>query len=251
MKTAWVDGALGGAISPFDPGFLHGDSVFETMRAAATRVVEQGAHLDRLARAARAIEIDLPDRARIEAAIAETLAAAGEAHARVRAIVTRASLVVTVEPCAPLAADPAPIAIAVVDVPLSDPRTLDPSIKTGSYLPNLRAQRAARATGADEGVRLTIDGAVATGATSNLFAVIGGTLVTPPLALGIRDGVTRARVVAVTDARELRFGPDELAAADEVFVTSSIRGVAPAGRTGPRTREIAHAYLAFATRGAG
>jgi branched-chain amino acid aminotransferase len=257
---AWVDGALGGRVSPFDAGFLYGESVWETMRAAAARVIDRDAHVARLAVAARALGLALP--AALDAAIDETLAAAAEPHARVRAIVTPTSLVITAEPCAALSSTP--LALAIVDVPLSDPRTLDPTLKTGSYLPNRRALAAARGQGGDEAVRLGPGGAVASGATSNLFAVIDGVLVTPPLALGLRDGVTRARVRALApDAIERTFGPDELARASEAFVTSSIRGVAPAAQLlrtggpvvwpapGPRTREIAEAYLAFASRGAG
>jgi branched-chain amino acid aminotransferase len=254
--VAWVDGALDGRVSPFDAGFLYGESVFETMRAHGARVIDRDAHRARLAAAARALGLEVP--AALDAALDEAIAAAAEPHARVRAIVTPGSLVVTAEPCAPLAA--IPLALALVDVPLSDPRTLDPSLKTGSYLPNRRALAAARAQGADEAVRLGPGGAVASGATSNLFAVIDGALVTPPLALGVRDGVTRARVRALApDAVERAFGPEALARASEAFVTSSIRGVAPAASLagvvgwpapGPRAREIAEAYLAFASRGA-
>ena len=127
---------------------------------------------------------------------------------------------------------PAAVALAVVDVPLTDPRALDPALKTGAYLPNLRAVRAARGRGADEALRRDRDGWVATGATSNLVAVVGGRIVTPAIAAGIRPGVTRARLLALAataghpiDERSLTDA--ELVGADALVITSSIRGVVP------------------------
>ncbi len=254
--ATWVDGVLGGGVSPLDPGFLYGESVFETMRAAGHRVIDLDAHLSLLAGAARAIGIAAPPDAHLRAALAETIAAAAEPDLRVRVIATaRPSIVVTAEPCPPPAI-PAPLSLAIVDRPLCDPRTLDPSLKTGAYRDHRLALR--DAAPADEAIRLTAGGQVACCATANLFAVIDGALVTPPASLGIRRGTVRARVLELSDARELAFTPAELARASELFVTSSIRGVAPAELVGtaprapgPRTRAVALAYLAFATRGAG
>jgi para-aminobenzoate synthetase/4-amino-4-deoxychorismate lyase len=68
----------------------------------------------------------------------------------------------------------------------------------------------------------------------NLFAVRDGTLRTPPLDGRILPGTTRAATIAVArmegiEVRERRLDRDDLFAADEVFVTGSVRGVEPAG----------------------
>ncbi len=73
-----------------------------------------------------------------------------------------------------------------------------------------------------------------------MFVVKGGRLATPPVDAGILAGITRAHVLdAATaagvpvDERTLR--PEDLYAADEVFVTSSIRELLPVVRVDGRT----------------
>jgi branched-subunit amino acid aminotransferase/4-amino-4-deoxychorismate lyase len=231
---AWVDGDPQAGVSPFDGGFLYGDAVFETVRAIDGRAIELEAHLDLLAHAAAALELPLPGRDRLVAALAPALATAGDQ--RLRLIVTRgagagATVVVTAEP---RVAPPAALTVAVVDHPLGDPRTLDPALKTGAYLPNLRALRAGQRRGADEALRRDRAGRIATGATSNLIAIVAGRVVAPPRAAGIRPGVTRARVLALAGARglvveERDLDDAELVGADGLLIASSIRGVVPVG----------------------
>jgi para-aminobenzoate synthetase/4-amino-4-deoxychorismate lyase len=79
------------------------------------------------------------------------------------------------------------------------------------------------------------DGSVLEGSRSNVFAVRDGAVITPPTDGRILPGVARARAIEVARAagievveRELRI--DELAAADEVFMTGGVRGVEPVGR---------------------
>jgi para-aminobenzoate synthetase / 4-amino-4-deoxychorismate lyase len=69
---------------------------------------------------------------------------------------------------------------------------------------------------------------------ANVFAARDGALVTPRTDGRILPGIARAGAIEVARAagievRELRLGRDELLAADEVFLTGSVRGVAPAG----------------------
>ena len=69
---------------------------------------------------------------------------------------------------------------------------------------------------------------------SNVFAVLGGALVTPPLDGRVLPGVARARVIELARAAGISVAEqaltlDELASADEVFLTGGVRGVEPAG----------------------
>jgi para-aminobenzoate synthetase/4-amino-4-deoxychorismate lyase len=78
------------------------------------------------------------------------------------------------------------------------------------------------------------DGAVLEGSRSNLFAVAGGVVVTPPTDGRILPGVARARTIELARAAgievvERPLTLDELAAADEVFMTGGVRGVEPVG----------------------
>lgn len=77
------------------------------------------------------------------------------------------------------------------------------------------------------------DGAVLEAARANVFAVRDGVLSTPPLDGRILPGITRAQVLETAAAlgievEEAELSRDDLLAAEEVFLTGSVRGVEPA-----------------------
>lgn len=267
--VVWLDGALrdplAPALSALDRGLLYGDGVFTVLRGRGGRAVELAAHLAQLEADAGALLLRAPPRGLLEQAVAEALTAFGPAPARVRVVLTggrgglsvrlamrtEGHLLVMVE-----AAAPAPMgarAVVLAEPMLAPSSTWAP--KTLSYWPSLWAREQAAARGADEGLRLFPGSLVGEGAAANLFAVLGGELVTPP-PLGIRPGVTRARVLALAAARgvptrQRPISEAELHAADELFLTSSIAGVVPiveldgAGRRpGTLTAELGAAYEA-------
>ncbi len=101
---------------------------------------------------------------------------------------------------------------------------------------------------------------------SNLFLQTAGVLVTPPLSCGALPGMTRAAVLDLArgldmPTAERAFDVDELAGADEALLTSSLRGLAPLVRIGPRrlwrgtpgalTRKLTVAYTALVARECG
>jgi branched-chain amino acid aminotransferase len=247
-------------ISIFDRGLLYGDGLFEVLRTLRGKPVWLDDHLARLAAAAQ--ELVLPVPRALADWVRAAIGAAGAGDHRVRVIVTRgpgaigarfASLgggraIVVVEPLAPL---PREVSLAIVDWPLA--RRPGPARKTLAYPDHAIARELAAAAGADEAVRLDADGNVAECATANIFAVIAGTVVTPPLA-GVLPGVTRARVLALAaglgiPCEQRRLSVPELRAADEVFATSAVRGVIPVTRldaavraAGPVTQRLAEAY---------
>jgi branched-chain amino acid aminotransferase len=268
-------------ISIFDRGFLYGDSVYETIGTAHGRLFAARDHLDRLERSATRIGLRVPPRAEIERAVADTVEAAANPESRVRVILTRGvgkldldpaaaddtQLIVIVFPLGP----PTPemyekgVAVAIVSVTRNHPRAIDPAVKSGNYLNNVLALgEARRRSGAYEAILCGADGSVAEGASSNVFAVIGGEVRTPPPDAGILDGITRAKVLDLGRAHgvplaERRISPDELRGADEAFITSATRGVLPvtriderpvgSGTPGPVTRRLMALYDELARRG--
>lgn len=262
-------------ISVFDRGFLYGDSVYETLRTSGGRLVELGAHLDRLRRSAEGIAFELPFAdAEITDAVNQTLAAAGNDDSRIRLIVTRGT--------GPIALDTrvaeSPVMVVIVS-PLVLPTAAEyeqgipavlvreregsirPGLKTGNYLGNILALRRAHELGAEDAIMCNADGAVAEGATSNLFIVIAGSVHTPSLATGLLAGITRGVVIRLLRERlglptcERTVLPGELRGADELFLTSSVRGIMPvttldgatigAGTAGPITRRVMLVYDDF------
>jgi branched-chain amino acid aminotransferase len=281
----YIDGAVclqeEAKVSVFDRGFLYGDSVYETIGTAYGRLFAARDHLVRLERSAERIGLSAPPRAEIERAIAETMEAAGNAESRVRVILTRGVGKLDLDPASaidtrlvvivfPLGA-PTPemfdkgVAVAIVSVTRNSPLAIDPAVKSGNYLNNVLALgEARRSRKAYEAILCGGDGSVAEGSTSNVFAVVGGEVRTPPLEVGILDGITRAKVIALCrDAgipfAERRMSPDELRAADEAFITSATRGVLPvttiderplgAGIPGPVTRRLMSLYDELARKG--
>jgi branched-subunit amino acid aminotransferase/4-amino-4-deoxychorismate lyase len=74
------------------------------------------------------------------------------------------------------------------------------------------------------------DGSVLEAARANVFAVRDGALFTPPLDGRILPGVTRARVLEIAagagaEAHEEPLSRGDLLAAEEVFLTGSVRGI--------------------------
>jgi branched-chain amino acid aminotransferase len=127
----------------------------------------------------------------------------------------------------------------------------------GNYLASALALRTARDAGAVEALVINRDNMVVEGTTSNVFAVVGGVLATPPLECGILAGITRARIIDIAMAEgmpvELRaMTRDEILRSDELFLTSSVREVLPVvvvdgrtigtGRPGPITQKLHRAF---------
>ena len=103
-------------------------------------------------------------------------------------------------------------------------------IKSTSLLPNVLAKNNAIAAGFDEAAFVD-GGCVTEGSASNIFAVVGGKLVTHPVGSKVLPGITRAIVIELAtelgievDERAIR--EDEAPRADELFVTSTTREVA-------------------------
>jgi branched-chain amino acid aminotransferase len=169
------------------------------------------------------------------------------------------TIAMVVKPLETLAASDYERGIAVVSVSVrrNSPQALDPAIKSINLLNNILAVREAQSRGAGEALLLNERGEVAEGASSNVFVVRAGALVTPPLSAGILAGITRAVVLDLAaelrvPAREQTLWPRDLAEAHEVFITSSLREVAPVtwldgqkvgeGRPGTLTRRMLAAY---------
>jgi branched-subunit amino acid aminotransferase/4-amino-4-deoxychorismate lyase len=109
--------------------------------------------------------------------------------------------------------------------------------KTLNYWSRRLAYEQGRARGADEVLCATPDGRYWEGTRTNLFLVSGGSLRTSGLDGPVLPGIMRGLVLELAPsvglslaAAQPGFAADELAAADEVFLTNAVRGVVPVGR---------------------
>ena len=258
----------------FDRGFLYGDGVFESMRAAQGRIFRLEAHLDRLERSAALAEFEgLPARSLLAAELDELLQANGLADARLRLTLTRGAG----RPGDYVGAEGAPTRVATVTafhgldpehyergVALAVSRrqsvpaaVLDASIKTTSRLSAVLARREAARAGAFEAALLDADGCLTEGTTSNVFLVRAGRLLTPAIDGNALPGVTRAVVLETARAAgipvdERALPRDLLHEADEIFLTNTSWEVLPVtrvddrpaggGRPGPITLALLSGY---------
>ncbi|MBN9163106.1 MAG: hypothetical protein BGO98_12755 [Myxococcales bacterium 68-20] len=157
-----------------------------------------------------------------------------------------------------------PIRVAVFDdARKAAPEVLPPDTKAaGAYLGPMLARKRAIAAGADDVVLLDRDGDIAEAPIANAFAVVAGTLWTPPLGR-VLPGITRDSVLALArdegiPVREERLPLDVFTSADEAFLTSTSLPIAPIGwvngrplreASGPVTTRIVE-RIAAAQRGA-
>jgi branched-subunit amino acid aminotransferase/4-amino-4-deoxychorismate lyase len=263
----WVDGRLlpaeGAHLSVFDRGFQLGDGVFETLRVRAGHPTELAEHIARLRRSAGGLDIALPGDidARLAIGIAELLAAdrldGPEGDASVRITVSRgpyrgrgllppdevvaATVAIQAWPVVP--ASPAHLERGlhlIASAVRRDPADPLIGLKTTSRADYVYARLEARRAGADDALFLTTDGDLSEGTTANIFLVrlaIDGVpeLATPSLECAILPGTTRSWLLAWA-ARvglrplECRLSREDLATANEAFLSSSVAGVLPVTR---------------------
>jgi len=98
-------------------------------------------------------------------------------------------------------------------------------VKSTSYGENVRALAFALERGASEAILLNTAGNLCEGTGANIFCVFGTEVVTPPLSSGPLAGITRDLVCEWNDVTEADLTLAEAQAADEVFITSSLRDV--------------------------
>ena len=292
-ETVWINGAFvdrsDARVSAFDAGFVHGVGLFETMIATRAGVRRMGAHLARLAASAKALGLTESLRTpalgeAVELVVERSGLATGDGAARVRLSVTGGDLNMlagsgrgpsdptVVIHASPRAEYPAPMFEKGVTLGIAEAKAnpLNPfeGHKTLDYWWRLRALQDAASRGLGEALVLQVTNHVCGGAVSNLFAVRGGSLLTPlahteegggALHSPVLPGITRASVIA--DAEAMGVGTErrlvtieDVLDADELFLTNSGWGVLPvvrvegkeigSGEPGELTNRLRGAWLA-------
>ena len=145
-----------------------------------------------------------------------------EPESLLRLVVTRGGRRIAIGE--PLPARPSTARVATVTY--APTRVLN-GLKTLSYAANMLAGRLAKEQGADEALLVTPHGRVLEGPTWTFFWVAGGRLHTPPLADGILDSITRRHLLAACEVTEAPCTLDDIRAAEEAFIASSVREVMP------------------------
>ncbi len=270
MDRVYLDGRFVPAdqacVPVTDRGLLFGDSVYEVIPAYGGRPFRLEQHLARLRRSLAAIRMSDPlDDARWRAIVEELCADADGEDRSVYLQITRGDqptrahrIPERVTPrviafAAPIATrDPRIAEQGIAAITRPDIRWARCDIKATTLLANVLAQAEALEKGAEDAIFLR-DGQATEGTASNLFIVLDGLLITPPNGTCLLPGITRDLVLELArDAgiahTEAAIAEADLRRAEEIWLTSSTREIAPVvrldgepvgeGRPGPHWRRM-------------
>lgn len=229
-----------------DVGMTRGQAAFETIRVYAGRPFALAEHLDRLLMGAGRLGLPPVARADLEAVAHQALQAAATPDCALRYYWTggregegRSVVLATVSPIPAGFDEQRLVGLTVASMSLgvdSTPRDQLPwllsGVKSTSYAVNMAARAEAVRRGAEDALFLTVDGYVLEGPTSNVWWRHGRTLFTPSTDLGVLAGVTRTQIKALGTAagyalEEGRYPVDDVATADEAWMSSSVRELMP------------------------
>jgi branched-chain amino acid aminotransferase len=248
--VAWEDAK----VHVLTHGLHYGTGVFEGLRAyettRGTAIFRHQDHLDRLFKSAQLYYMPIPyTREELRQATHELLIANGLRECYIRPIVFRGYGTMGLLPLE------APVDVSVAAWPwgaylgeesgrtgirakVSTWRRLpsdsvNPQAKaSGTYLNSILAKIEATKAGYDEAILLDPAGFVCEGSGENLFMVAEGQVVTPSLASGALDGITRRSLIQIAqdldyEVIERSIARAELYLADEVFVTGTAAELVP------------------------
>lgn len=265
MDTYYIDGEFiedeQAKISVNDLSIIRGFGVFDFLRTYNTFPFHLDAHINRLERSARLLGLQLPEsKENISNIVKETLARNDHKESNIRLVVTGGLSNDGITP-----GNSPKLLIMVTSVkPMPDTWYSDgakvitshverfmPGAKSINYIPAILCQNEARIQQAIEAVYVDKNGYMLEGTTSNFFAFIGDSLITPPCNR-VLPGITRQVVLALAEGKytivERELHKDEVRLLDEAFICSSIREIVPVvaidsikigdSKPGARTRNI-------------
>lgn len=276
MTTAYLNGQflpLSEARVPvLDRGYLFGDGVYEVIPAYSGNVFRLAAHLQRLDRSLKGIRLHNPLDHEEWREMIHQLLGFNQASNGDLAIYLQVSRGNSPTRQHGLPANPTPTVLAftwpltgvpeevqskgVTAVCVEDFRWHRCDIKAIALLANVMLADVALSKGHNEAI-LHRKGVVTEGASSNVFAIIDGKLVTPPKSELILHGITRDFILELAgeaglDINECELSMDELRQAEEIWISSSTREIFPvteldgiktgSGLPGPQWRKVYELY---------
>lgn len=277
MAKIWMDGELvdwhDATVHVLTPTLHYGWGVFEGIRAYETdrgpAVFQHRAHMERLHKSARILEMEIPYSVdELMAATRELIRVNGPRSCYIRPIAYLGYGQIGLNPL------PSPVKVAIAIFPwgtyLGDEGLANgvraktsswvriganmiptQSKCCGVYINSSLAKVEALKAGYDEAILLNEHGNVAEGSGENVFIVKDGVLMTPPLTAGILEGISRKAVMRFAHDLDIQFVETDLLRhdlylADEAFYSGTAVEVTPIrsvddreiGAPGPVTKQI-------------
>ncbi|HEU0169324.1 MAG TPA: D-amino-acid transaminase [Chloroflexota bacterium] len=262
-------------VSVLDRGFMLADGIYEVMRVYGGKPFALDRHMARLQRSAAQLELTLqPPAEELGRLCLELVRANGLQEGTIYLQVTRGTaprahaIPADLLPTTLILTSDRPVESAelrargVTAITVPDDRWARCDIKTIGLTANVLAKSKAARAGAFEAIFVR-DGAITDAASSNVFAVIDGALLTAPKSNYLLAGITRDILVELAQAnglpiREEVFRLEALRRAAEVMVTSTTAEVMPiieldgapvgAGTPGPLARKLQELFEDYRCR---
>ena len=230
-------------ISVYDNSLLYGEGLFETYMAANGQIAFAREHFERLQKGAKLLGLKIPvERKILENWLTKTASKHPANLKRLRLTITSGdSPVWSPKPGMPRVIisaiehkfDLSPQKLFVPEFRVDGESTFN-QIKTIAYGLRAAALRVSQKNGCEDALLLNNKDNVSEMTSANIFWVENGKLFTPPLSAGCLEGVTRR--IILEEGQKQNWGIEEknctlndLANADEVFSTSSVRLARPIG----------------------
>lgn len=241
-----------------DSNTLYGDGIFEGIRIYNGRIFKPKEHLGRLWESAGYVELEIPYTREELTDVLKTLARKNDIRGTgyIRLVVTRGHrldlginprkvgrptvfIIARTLQLYPREFYEKGLEVITAKVRRTPASCVNPNVKTCNYVNNILAVIEGNAAEVPEVIMLTTEGKVCECSADNIFIVKDGKVLTPPKD-NILVGVTRNTIFDICrrlriEAEEAIFGPDEVHAADEVFLTGSGAEVAPIVKVDNRT----------------
>lgn len=200
---------------------IFGIGFFETLRVYNFVPFLLNEHLARLANSAKILKLQV-DVKKLSQAVEDVIVANQLQSGIIRIVVSRKHQMI--------------FALELYDIPTRAKLIKAPwrrttgglaGAKTLNYFELVLAREFAKKKGAFEAVFADDNGWVTEGTASNIFLVKKGKIYTPPLSLGILNGITRQLVIKLAEkqglnVKEKLFTLQDCLKADEVFITNSL-----------------------------
>ncbi|HEY4286241.1 MAG TPA: aminotransferase class IV [Puia sp.] len=232
-------------------GFRYGDGLFETMFVQGSRIRLEEYHFDRLLSGMALLDFEVPPffakKLKEEMrTVCEANGLSATVAARVRLVVFRGESSLSGPPDRfpnyiiqswplPAAHEPAGSGLAI-DIFPDGRKACDvlSNLKSNNFLLYILAAHYAKKQGLDDCLVLNSQNRVADSTIANLFYIRQGQFYTPPLSEGAVAGVMRRHLLEALPlagyvVHQVPVSPEDLLAADEVFLTNALKGIRPVG----------------------
>jgi len=232
-------------VSVLDRGFLFGDGVYEVIPVFGSRPLREEEHLQRLANSLQRVGLDNPytdsEWRQLFQVVLEKNPGEDRAiylqvtrgHHLIRdlRVTENQAQTVFVMVMPVKAIDIAVIEKGLTAVTVDDFRWHACDIKSISLIANVMLRQKATEAKVDDAIMIR-DGIATEGTASNLFIVQNDVVITPPKSNLLLPGITRDLVIELAEKNNIRcevreITEQELTSADEIWLTSSIREIAP------------------------